>query len=230
MTLGPHYGGEVTLGPHYGGEVTEVEDVARALARRHGVNAEPDLERSLLRYAESPRVGDWTLRSAVVRLAQPQPELANLILEAVRRCDGALHGRARSVLVHSTWTDRGLVTGDRDDPCAAMVVGPQLVDAVADARVTDLARLARACADEFPALLRAYEELQPLDEDERAALAPLGIALELDALADVLAAWANAGHQDPPVAVAASSAASANERLDGLGIARETGRTRAVIG
>lgn len=41
-------------------------------------------------YAEVPRDGDWTLRSALVRFAQPEPVRAGAVLELVRRTDGAL--------------------------------------------------------------------------------------------------------------------------------------------
>ena len=44
----------------------------------------------LLNYAERPRVGDWSLRSALVRFAQPEPEAAAELLRAVRRLDAVL--------------------------------------------------------------------------------------------------------------------------------------------
>ncbi len=49
----------------------------------------------LLAYAEAPRQDDWTLRSALVRYAQPEPLRASAVLELVRRTDGALHPHAR---------------------------------------------------------------------------------------------------------------------------------------
>ena len=48
-----------------------------------------ELER-LLDFAERPRVDDWSLRAALVRYAQPEPERAAQILELVRRIDAAL--------------------------------------------------------------------------------------------------------------------------------------------
>ncbi len=45
---------------------------------------------ALLEYAERPRLGDWSLRSALVRYAQPEPRRASAVLELVRRTDGAL--------------------------------------------------------------------------------------------------------------------------------------------
>lgn len=43
-----------------------------------------------LGYAERPRVGQWSLRSALVRYAQPEPARAGAVLELVRRTDAAL--------------------------------------------------------------------------------------------------------------------------------------------
>lgn len=53
----------------------------------------PELAR-LLDFAERPRLRDWSLRAALTRYAQPQPERAARVLELVRRTEGALqtHG------------------------------------------------------------------------------------------------------------------------------------------
>ena len=42
-------------------------------------------------FAERSRVGDWSLRSALVRYAEGQPERVSQVLEQVRRLDAALH-------------------------------------------------------------------------------------------------------------------------------------------
>jgi len=42
-------------------------------------------------FAERSRVGDWSLRSALVRYAEGQPERVSAVLEQVRRFDAALH-------------------------------------------------------------------------------------------------------------------------------------------
>lgn len=42
-------------------------------------------------FAERPRMGDWSLRSALVRYAEGQPERVSRVLEQVRRVDAALH-------------------------------------------------------------------------------------------------------------------------------------------
>lgn len=62
----------------------------RQLGERHAHDEVADDDPSLLNYAESPRAGDWTLRSALVRLAQPEPVRAGAVLELVRRLDAAL--------------------------------------------------------------------------------------------------------------------------------------------
>lgn len=48
-------------------------------------------------YAERPRIGDWTLRSALVRHAQRAPVAASAVLELIRRTDGALHPYRRAL-------------------------------------------------------------------------------------------------------------------------------------
>jgi hypothetical protein len=48
----------------------------------------PDLP--LAEFADAPRSGDWSLRSALVRFAQPEPTRAGAVLELVRRTEGAL--------------------------------------------------------------------------------------------------------------------------------------------
>jgi hypothetical protein len=53
----------------------------------------PELAR-LVDFAERPRTRDWSLRSALVRYAQPEPQRVNDILELVRRVDAALDKNA----------------------------------------------------------------------------------------------------------------------------------------
>lgn len=52
---------------------------------------EPPELAALVDYAERSREGDWSLRSALVRYAQPEPERVSQVLELVRRLDFALH-------------------------------------------------------------------------------------------------------------------------------------------
>jgi hypothetical protein len=51
--------------------------------------APPELAQ-LVDFAERPRVEDWSLRAALVRYAQPQPQRAGDILDNIRRIDFAL--------------------------------------------------------------------------------------------------------------------------------------------
>ena len=54
-----------------------------------------DLDR-LVDYADAARVDDWSLRSALVRFAQPEPERAAALLRVVRRLDQVLPRYERS--------------------------------------------------------------------------------------------------------------------------------------
>lgn len=53
----------------------------------------PELAR-LVAFAERPRAGDWSLRSALCRYAQPQPQRVSDVLESVRRIESALQAEA----------------------------------------------------------------------------------------------------------------------------------------
>ncbi len=44
----------------------------------------------LIDFAERPRVGDWSLRAALTRYAQPQPQRVSDVLDLVRRIEFAL--------------------------------------------------------------------------------------------------------------------------------------------
>ncbi len=54
------------------------------------VDIEPPELAALVDFAERPRIGDWSLRSALVRYAQPEPERSSRILDLVRRIEWAL--------------------------------------------------------------------------------------------------------------------------------------------
>lgn len=199
--------------------MTDAEAAGRALAHRHQPSGPFDPSRSLLNYAESSRDGDWTLRSALVRLAQPEPVRAGAVLELVRRCDGALHPLSRPVERRIVLSQPGLtrasLLGDGGEEPS--------VDARADGRVTDLARLSAEHPDDTATLLRAYEAEaeQPLDAEEVAAVPLLTVALLLDQLASGLVEW-TAGHRDsPPIDDVDRLAAEAFDRLAELDVPRE---------
>ena len=57
---------------------------------------EPPELAALVAYAERSRVGDWSLRSALCRYAQPEPVRVSVVLDLVRRIEFSLqklHGR-----------------------------------------------------------------------------------------------------------------------------------------
>lgn len=174
---------------------------------------EPDPERALLNYAEQPHEGDWTLRSALVRLAQPEPVRVGSVLQLMRRLDAPLHHVARVLERHAVLCDRGLTVDGVDGPIA---------DAVADVRTADLARLVAVGVDER-ALLAGYEERAPLDPEERLAVPLLALAVRFEALGERLAAWARTGPDDPPVDAVEEAVAEVRARLDELGVPIETG-------
>ncbi len=49
----------------------------------------------LLDAAERPRAQQWSLRAALTRYAQPQPQRASAVIELVRRIESALHPHAK---------------------------------------------------------------------------------------------------------------------------------------
>ena len=128
-----------------------------------------DETNSIINYAEAPRQGDWTLRSSLVRLAQPHPLRSEAVLQLVRRLDAALKPFVRELQKHPAETTRSIPGG------ASNIVGVGVVDLV-----------------ETP-------DAVELSDAERDSLHLIGIALELDELANTLTAWAFAGSADPPV-------------------------------
>ncbi len=201
---------------------------ARLLAERHRERAEPRPEASLLNYAERPRAGDWSLRSALVRLAQPEPVRAAAVLELVRRCDGALHPFGRAL-------ERATVTCDRALLLDALAAGggddapPPPAEPYPDTRMADLARLVRdtdtaGAADEIvTSYVDATDGDVAVGDEELEALPLLAVALELDSLAEALTAWADRGPRDPPLDVVDTTCRRVNARLDQAGVPHETG-------
>ncbi|HUP84063.1 MAG TPA: hypothetical protein VM143_00215 [Acidimicrobiales bacterium] len=56
---------------------------------------EPAELAALLDVAERPRAEQWSLRAALTRYAQPQPDRASAVIELVRRIDSALRPHAK---------------------------------------------------------------------------------------------------------------------------------------
>ncbi len=203
--------------------------LGRELAVRHGGGSDEgqvvdgiDESLTLLQVAESPRAGDWTLRSALVRFAQVQPELSGALLESVRRSQAALDPLSRNLMRHGAVTDRGLSIAS--DGGLAPIADP-----LPDIRSADIARAVRACGDTESALdavVEAYgaEAAGDLDPAEREAIPLLMVMLDLDELAEVLVEWARTrAPEEPPIEEANRLGRRAFERLGALGVARETG-------
>ena len=79
----------------YRAAVADRREAGRQLARQHEDGTADAADDAgavapLVHYAETTRKGDWSLRSALVRLAQPEPVRAGAVLELVRRCDASL--------------------------------------------------------------------------------------------------------------------------------------------
>jgi hypothetical protein len=191
---------------------TRLENLGRLLADRHAAPAEPQPQHSLLNYAESSRVGDWTMRSALVRFAQPEPLRASSLLELVRRLDTVLQHVARPLERHTVRCDRELGESFTADPIAPYP----------DTRTVDLARLERAVPDGFATILGSYAAVSELDQEEHGALPLLGLALQLDDLAATLTRWANDVAEGPPVAAVDEICAGVRSRMDDLGVPSET--------
>ncbi len=78
----------------------------------------------LIDFAERPRVGDWSLRSSLVRYAQPRAEQVSSVLDLVRRIDFALSPNTR--LIERTGPDLWAALQSVDPPQSepeATVVG-----------------------------------------------------------------------------------------------------------
>jgi hypothetical protein len=76
--------------------------VAGARRRRRTLLAvaaevEPAELAQLLDFAERPHTENWSLRAALVRYAQPQPQRVNDLLELVRRIQGALGAQSTTL-------------------------------------------------------------------------------------------------------------------------------------
>ena len=82
----------------------------------------PELAR-LIDFAERSRVGDWSLRSALCRYAQPQPQRVSTVLDLVRRIDFALHPHAKRLDKEGPALWAALESGDAPDGPDGLVLG-----------------------------------------------------------------------------------------------------------
>lgn len=209
--------------PHPGlnGDVPNSDAVAAALLAAHAgaVDGLPDGHR-LVDYAESSRAGDWSLRSALVRFAQPEPVRAGAVLELIRRTDGALKPHRRRLESASAPTHPDLGPHLFVDAGEAVAIRPGAAR-VLDAPATDLAR-ALSRLPEGDSVVAAYVAAAGGDPTF-AAVPLLAVALELDAIAEALVPWAQVHDGPPPVATVDQRAAAAFAGLGQLGVPRDTG-------
>jgi len=201
--------------------VPSPEAVAAALARAHAEPATdlPDGHR-LVDYAESSRTDDWSLRSALVRFAQPEPTRAGAVLELIRRTDGALKPHRRRLETATAPTHPGLAPDLFEDDGGALAIRAD-AERVLDAPAADLARV-ELRLPRGDSVVAAYADASGEDPTFD-AIPLLVVALELDAIADALVAWACVHDGPPPVDVVDERAAAAFRRLADLDVPRETG-------
>jgi hypothetical protein len=102
------------------------------------VDIDPPELASLLDLAERPRVEDWSLRAALVRYAQPEPERVGALLNLVRRAESALRPHSKFIEKNgpAVWSAVSGQGGDDVDPfivevLRAMTELDKLGDAVA---------------------------------------------------------------------------------------------------
>ena len=203
----------------------DATEIGRRLARRHleeaadGVEVEIDPERSLLNYAEMAHTGDWTMRSALVRLAQRDPARVGSLLQVMRRLDAPLHHVARALQANRATCDEALAAEGWDPE---EVLGPGPIRPYPDLRTADVARAAAAGHD-ADAVAGGYGAIVPLDREEELAVPLLALAARFDLLARRLAVWADGDLTDPPLDAVDRLTIEGRDRLDALGVPEETG-------
>ena len=94
----------------------------------------PELGR-LVDYAERPRTDDWSLRSALVLYALPQPQRVNDILVQVRRVDRALGKQSKRLEREGTELWRALEAGDDGDELVSLLRAARELDQLGDSVV-----------------------------------------------------------------------------------------------
>lgn len=92
----------------------------------------PELAR-LVEFAERSRLGDWSLRSALCRYAQPQPQRVSEVLECVRRIEAALHAEAGRLAKDGPAVWQQLEAGSSDDGLVELLAATAELDALGDA-------------------------------------------------------------------------------------------------
>ena len=148
-------------------------DISSAYAAAVAVELSPPELAHLVEFSERPRTHDWSLRSALVRYAQPQPARVEAVLDLTRRLEFAI-GKHNKVLAKQG-----------EEVWSAIKSGADGDDSIKD----------------VVALLR--------------------VAQEIDALGDVLAAWAVDRTGARPDAAVDTLIGQVAPELDALGVPHE---------
>ncbi|HEX7165496.1 MAG TPA: hypothetical protein VF230_00815 [Acidimicrobiales bacterium] len=129
----------------------------------------------LLDTAERPRASNWSLRAALTRYAQPQPQRASDVVELLRRTESALHAHAKTLEKdgHALWAALAAGGGEGNEGVDPFVVG--VLQALAELdRVGDV--LAEWAVDR--AIDRPDEAVDTVVADLRERLERLGVPHE----------------------------------------------------
>jgi hypothetical protein len=86
----------------------------------------------LVDFAERPRVRDWSLRAALVRYAQPQPQRVEALLEVIRRIDFVLTKNSKSFERSGDEIWRAVERGDDGDQLVQLLRVTREIDALGD--------------------------------------------------------------------------------------------------
>lgn len=202
----------------------DATEIGRRLAHRHATTTAStptpvDPVRSLLNYAEAPHDDDWTMRSALVRLAQRDPARVGALLQVSRRLDAPLHHVARTLQSEPAMCDEAMAAPSWDPDT---VLGEAPAKPYPDARIADLAR-AVAAGNDVDAVLAGYQESTSLGREEELAVPLLAEAARFDLVARDLARWASSDLADPPLDAVDRVTVEVAGRLDELGVPEETG-------
>lgn len=153
----------------------------RVVGRRVKMTAVP----TLADYAERSRLGDWSLRSALVRYAQPEPARAGAVLELVRRTDGALKPYRKLLDADADGRLEATARSVADDDDAIAAVERAVADAHWDDDETSAVRLLVVAAhlDRLGDVLAAWAcdigRARPDDEVDRLARRTFGLLSQL---------------------------------------------------
>jgi hypothetical protein len=93
----------------------------------------PELAR-IVDFAERPRTDDWSLRAALVRYAQPEPQRASDILEVLRRVEFALAKQNKALERDGEALWEGL-NGDDDSPLVGLLHAARDLDGLGEVLV-----------------------------------------------------------------------------------------------